>query len=134
MTTTEHTISSYYQTITKCSDAFIKLGYGKELMGVLGSQKEFDKLNLFHYLAFYLFFVNEDIALNVSNGITYTTEEYIEMYKLDCIRKNLACTGCNPDAAMGVWDLSRYNQGSLANAKLTFCGDITELVNYFRCS
>lgn len=133
MTEQEQLLTSYYDSIKKCSDAFIKLGYGKEIMGTLGYQDVFNKLNLFHYLAVYLFFINEDITNNVANGVTYTTEEYVEMYKLDCIRKGLSCTGCNPDNALSAFSLNKSNQNNLANARLTFCGDITELTNYFTC-
>ena len=71
--------------------------------------------------------------MDVVNGVIKTTEEYIELYKLDCIRKNLACTGCSPDNAMAVFDLSRYNQGNLASANLSYCGTLGQLITYFRC-
>jgi hypothetical protein len=118
--------ANYYLQVVGCMDKFSKSAYGKEIMGHTEVQNEYDKMNNIHYLAMYMMFMVEDIQMDVNNGIALTTEEYVEKYKLECIRKAIQCTGCSVEIALG-------NLDTLCSAGFQMCGLITDLVNYFKC-
>lgn len=128
----QQTLSDYYDEIRLCMDKRIKTGYAKEVMGHEEVQMEWDKVNNFHYLAVYLIFMAEDIAMDVENGDTYTVAEYAEEYQLECIRKAILCTGCNIDSALGVFGQGLFASDTLRYARFDVSGTLTNLLNYFK--
>jgi len=120
-------MANYYLQLAKCMDKFSKSAYSKEVMGHIEVQKEYDKMNNIHYLAFYLMFIAEDIQMDIANGIIRTQSYYDELYKIDCIRKAIQCTGCSVEVAIDSID-------TILNASLSWCGDISEMLNYFTCN
>ena len=72
----------------------------------------YDQINNFHYLFFYLYMIRmeyqEEIRLYEAGLISEltTVQELAEKYKLDCIRKTMACYGYNMIPVYSLFDLN----------------------------
>lgn len=112
--------AQFTEAILGCLETRSTKVFANEIFGN-NSLCDLYKYNMLHLLYNYLTFIEEERILDNIRGDIYDTRHYYDLYNIECIANKFKCMGCDIQAALKLFGLSKDDTQCLHQMTLDVC-------------